>query len=477
MSTPGGQLKVDYKPSGEAYIHRTNTRRARRRFWVPLLVVAAGAGLFQLSQWIPASPDAVSVATTPQPTVGGTPPAPEPTADRAIVSTTPAAPSSPQPAGEAITLTVRHGDTLAGLFASHQLDKADLARIMHAGTAVKSLRSIRVGQVITVDHNANGHVLALNTRLDRSHQLVVQATGEGYTASISEIPFTTHEAYAHGVIENSLFDAADRAGLSDKVTMQLIHLFGWDIDFAHDVRSGDSFAVLYQKLKRQGESETDGPILAAEFTTQGHTYRIVRFTAPNGDVGYYTPNGHSVRKTLLRAPVAYTRISSRFSLHRMNPILHIIRPHYGVDYAAPMGTPIVAAGDGRIRFRGREKGFGRCVILNNGGGYSTLYAHMSRFRRGEHVGSHVKQGQVIGYVGMSGLATGPHLHYQIMVNGVPRNPRTVKLPSGAPVPVKYRTQFSLDADLLLAQMSNGSSIRVANNAAHGNKSTKVSRAN
>lgn len=484
MSTPGGQLKVDYKPSGEAYIHRAGTRRVRRRFWVPLAAAIVGAGIFQLTQMVSARPDTVaavvSTADVPVPVATATTATPTLTvaANEARTATTRTATPAALPPGEMTTLTVAKGDTLSRLFANNHLSRSDLASIMHGGSTVKALRSIRVGQKITVSHDANGHVLGLSTKLNDAQELIVQTTAQGYHAGVAEIPFTTHTGYAHGVIENSLFDAAGRAGLSDKVTMQLIHLFGWDIDFAHDVRSGDAFTVLYQKIKREGEPETDGPILAAEFTAQGDTYRIVRFVAPDGDADYYTPDGHSVRKALLRAPVAYTRISSSFSLHRMNPVLHYIRPHYGTDYAAPMGTPIVAAGDGSITFRGREHGFGRVVKIKDGGDYSTLYAHMSRFAKGQHVGTRVKQGEVIGYVGMSGEATGPHLHYQIMVNGVPRNPRTVKLPNGAPVPAKYRAQFLLDADLRLAQLSNGSSVQVATNT-NGSKdsTTKVSRAN
>lgn len=337
------------------------------------------------------------------------------------------------------------------------------------------LRSIHSGEIINVVHDARGHVLGLSMQLDDAHRLQVQQAQDGYQAQVVDIPTDISVAFAHGVIENSLFDAASRAGLSDQVTMQLVHLFGWDIDFHHDIRSGDAFSILYQKIHREGQPVTDGPILAAEFTTAGKTYRIVRFTAPDGDSGYYTPDGRSVRKALLRAPVAFTRISSGFSLHRMNPVLHFIRPHYGVDYAAPMGTPIVAAGDGRIVFRGRKEGFGRCIIINNGGGYTTLYAHMSRFRNGQHVGSRVKQDQVIGYVGESGEATGPHLHYQIMVDGVPRNPRTVQLPSAAPVAAKYRPEFTRDLDVLLAQLSSSSETRIATTAA-GSNTAKVATA-
>lgn len=476
MSATGSQLRVDYKPSGEGYVHTTPARRVRHRFWLLLGLTLIGGGLFQwwftVSAANPGQNHAVSVAVAKSAAVAPAQqpsPAPAQSSAQLASATTPLSPVPPN--AETLQLTVRRGDTLGRLFLKHTLDRADLAAIMHLGGDVKQLRYIHTGEVISVSHDAQGHVFALSMKLDDAHRLEVQQAANGYQARTIEIPVQTSVAYAHGVIENSLFDAAGRAGLSDQVTMQLIHLFGWDIDFAHDIRGGDSFSVLYQKIQRQGEAVSDGPILAAEFTTGGKTYRIVRFTDPSGRTDYYTPDGRSVRKALLRAPVAYTRISSGFSMHRMNPVLHIIRPHFGVDYAAPMGTPIVAAGDGRIIFRGRKEGFGRCVIIVHGGGYTTLYAHMSRFRNGEHIGSHVQQDQVIGYVGMSGEATGPHLHYEILVNGVPRNPRSVNLPSADPVPAKFRPDFTRDLDVLVAELSNGGATRIATTA--NNQAAKV----
>ncbi|MBU6469818.1 MAG: peptidoglycan DD-metalloendopeptidase family protein [Gammaproteobacteria bacterium] len=464
MSATGSQLRVDYKPSGEGYIQSASMWRARRRFWLLLAAVVVGGGVFEIfSQFASnSSPSDASVAMASKaaPAVSA-PSVPAPAS--APMAANAASPPLP-PGAVSSKLNVRRGDTLGQLFARNDLSRADLASIMHLGGEVMRLRTIHSGDIIDVVYDAGGHVLGLSMQVDDAHRLQVSQTANGYQAQLVDIPTETSVAFAHGVIENSLFDAAGRAGLSDRVTMQLIHLFGWDIDFHHDIRSGDAFSILYQKIHREGQPVTDGPILAAEFTTGGKTYRIVRFTAPDGDSGYYTPDGRSVRKALLRAPVAFTRISSGFSLHRMNPVLHFIRPHYGVDYAAPMGTPIVAAGDGRIVFRGRKEGFGRCVIINNGGGYTTLYAHMSRFRGGQHVGSRVKQDEVIGYVGESGEATGPHLHFQIMVDGVPRNPRTVKLPSAAPIPAIYRPEFTRDLDVLLAQLSNSSETRIATTA-------------
>ncbi|MGB9429542.1 MAG: peptidoglycan DD-metalloendopeptidase family protein [Gammaproteobacteria bacterium] len=481
MTTPSSQLRVDYKPGGEAHIHAVRAPRVRRRFWVLLALAVTTGGTFQLfgmsvahaghNNQIAANPS-VLAATVVAPAA-----VPAQAAASVAVSNPPAATTATLATvagAETLQLTVHRGDTLGHLLAVHDLNVSDLHAIMAAGGDTSRLKQIHPGQIISISHDDSGRILVLNMKLDAAHVLEVTRDANGYRAAVADVPTDTSIAYAHGVIENSVFDASSRAGLDDSVTMQLIHLFAWDIDFAHDIRSGDSFTLLYQKIHRQGEPATDGPILAAEFVTPGKTYRIVRFTDPAGHTDYYTPDGHSIRKTLLRAPVAYTRISSEFSLHRMNPVLHFVRPHYGVDYAAPTGTPIVSAGDGRIVFRGRKEGFGRCVIINHGDGYSTLYAHMSRFNSKLHVGNRVKQDQVIGYVGESGEATGPHLHYQIMVDGVPRNPRTVKLPSADPILAQYRPEFSRSLDTLLAELSNGGETRIATTAA--NSAGKVTTA-
>ncbi len=459
------QLRADYKPSATADADSAPRRpRVRRRFWLLLLLTVVGGGIVQLLNG-PAS--AGYNHTAAQVAAISTQQTPAAVASMGIANSAPvSASTSPNasvaaPAAKTIALTVHRGDTLGRLFAKAHLSSDDMRAILAVGGETAQLKRIHPDQVITISHDDNGHILNLSMKLDAAHRLEVEKSADIYQASVADIPRETTVAYAHGVIENSLFDAATRAGLSDPVIMQLIHLFGWDIDFSHDIRSGDSFTVLYQKIHRQDEPVIDGPILATEFVTPGKIYRIARFTDPSGHTDYYTPDGRSVRKALLRAPVAYTRISSGFSLHRMNPVLHIVRPHYGVDYAAPTGTPIVAAGDGYIVFRGPKEGFGRCIIIRHGGGYSTLYAHMSHFRSGLHTGSHVKQDQVIGYVGESGEATGPHLHYQIMVDGVPRNPRTVSLPSAEPLLAQYRPDFTRELTTLLAEMSNGGVTRIA----------------
>ena len=235
--------------------------------------------------------------------------------------------------------------------------------------------------------------------------------------------------------------------------MELAGIFGWDVDFALDIRKGDNFTVVYEEMYRNGEKIKDGNILTAEFINHGKTYQAVRYTNPeNNRTEYFTPDGKSMRKTFLRSPVNFARISSGFTTSRYHPVLHKFRSHKGVDYAAKRGTAIRASGDGKIVHRGRKGGYGRTIIIQHGSKYSTLYAHLNSYKSKLRVGSKVKQGQTIGYLGSSGLATGPHLHYEFRVNGVHRNPLTVKLPTAKPVPKRYLADFELKTTPMLAQL-------------------------
>jgi len=418
--------------------------RVRRRYWLMLLAAVGAAAAFQFLN-LPAA-------------IAGHGPA-----DLAVAA--PLDASLPAvPVSTTARFKVAEGDTLAQLFAARNLNASDLQAILDLGNGTERLKRILPGDVVRVEYTPDAHIQSLHMQYDEAHMLDVTRDAGVFSASITEIPTTLTTAYAHGVIENSLFDAASRAGLADGTTMQLIQLFAWDIDFAHDIQNGDNFTVLYQRIQRAGHAVTDGPILAAEFRAGGRDYRIVRYTDPTGQTGYYTPDGKSIRKALMRAPISYSRISSGFSLHRKHPILGFSRAHQGVDYTAPVGTPIKAAGDGRVTFVGVKGGYGKCITIDHGGGYSTLYGHLSRFKQGMHTGTHVSQEQVIGFVGMTGLATGPHLHYEFRVNGAQRNPQTVTLPQPEPLPAvqlaKFRAQVvkpqmarltELDARIKLAR--------------------------
>jgi murein DD-endopeptidase MepM/ murein hydrolase activator NlpD len=243
------------------------------------------------------------------------------------------------------------------------------------------------------------------------------------------------------VIDHSLFEAVEAAGGHDQTAVSLADIFGWDIDFVLDIRPGDSFAVTYQELYQDGVYVKDGSVQAASFVNQGREYLAVRYVDPEGTAHYYTPDGRSMHKAFLRAPVEFTRVSSRFNSARFHPILNRIRAHQGVDYAAPIGTPVRAAGDGRVRFMGLKGGYGNVVEIEHSRSVVTVYGHLSRFARGARVGQHVTQGTVIAYVGMTGLATGPHLHYEYRVNGIFKNPQTVPLPDAAPIDARWRADF------------------------------------
>ncbi|MBN1240637.1 MAG: M23 family metallopeptidase [Gammaproteobacteria bacterium] len=312
------------------------------------------------------------------------------------------------------------------------------------------LRLLKPGDRIRVTHD-QGRVLSLIRELDPIRLLAISRMDSGFSARTIERPVERRLATAHGTIERSLFEAGMQAGISDSVTMNMAGIFQWDIDFIQDVRVGDTFTVMYEEIWRDGTKIGHGPIIAAEFVNRGRSFRAARYEPPEGNADYFTPEGRSVRKAFVRAPVDFSRISSNFNLNRRHPVLNTIRAHRGVDYAAPTGTPVKAAGDGKIRFRGVNGGYGNAVIIEHGGNITTLYAHLSRF--GKHrEGSRVRQGDIIGYVGQSGLATGPHLHYEYRVAGAHRNPRTVTLPPADPVPAEYRADFEAKSQELWQQL-------------------------
>jgi murein DD-endopeptidase MepM/ murein hydrolase activator NlpD len=271
--------------------------------------------------------------------------------------------------------------------------------------------------------------------------LTITRNGSGFGAEIIDRPVDIRIASAHGEIKAALAIDGGKAGLSWETISGIYDRFMWDIDFMLDQREGDRFTVIYEELWRDGVKLKDGEVIAAEFVNQGKVYRAALYTDPTGHDEYFTPEGRSLRKAFLRAPLNFTRISSTFNPSRRHPVLNTIRAHRGVDYAAPTGTPVEAAGDGRIITRGTKGGYGNAVEIDHGGGVTTLYGHLSSFMRGQKVGTRVKQGEVIGYVGQSGLATGPHLHYEYRVQGVHKNPQTVPLPPAEPVPAQYLSDF------------------------------------
>ena len=358
--------------------------------------------------------------------------------------------------------TVQPGDSLSVLFEHYGLPNSDLRQITSLGKQIKELYRVRPGEELRIRRDEAGSVAELQIDLDEIRSLQVLKNEEGsYVTNTLEAPVDRQQAYAIGTISSSLFLAANDAGLSDGLAMELAHIFGWDIDFAKDIQSGDRFAVIYEEIYRHGEKISDGDIIAAEFVNRGRKLQAFRYTTPDGRSQFYTADGKSMRKAFLRTPVDFARISSRFNPGRRHPILNRIRAHRGVDYAARTGTPIKAVGDGKVIFRGRKGGYGNTIILQHGSSHTTLYAHMSRFGRGIHNGSRVEQGQIIGYIGSSGLATGPHLHYEFRVNGVHKDPLRVKLPGAPPLANEHIADFRTSITPALAQLETLNQIRTA----------------
>jgi len=350
------------------------------------------------------------------------------------------------------SVKVQSGDNLALIFKRKRLSPQMLYNIMALGEDTTILKHIKPGQEIRFLFE-DGEFEALQYDVDLTDTLYIKKLGDIYSADLLEKELETKVKTASGTINDSLFLAGKKSGLSDNMIMQMINLYGWDIDFALEVRQGDQFHIIYEERYKDGKKVQDGPILAAEFINRGKSFTSVRYIHADGHSDYYAKNGHSMRKAFLRTPVTFARISSRFSLGRKHPILNKIRAHRGVDYAASTGTPIKAAGEGVVKLAARKGGYGKTIIVQHGGKYTTLYGHLSRYARGIKRGKHVKQGQIIGYVGMTGLATGPHLHYEFRVNGVHRNPLTVKLPKAMRIPDDLMHEFNAQTEPLLAQLN------------------------
>ncbi|MDN3516956.1 peptidoglycan DD-metalloendopeptidase family protein [Aquisalimonas lutea] len=349
------------------------------------------------------------------------------------------------------SITVRSGDSLAAIFDRAGLGAGELHRLINADERTSELERIYPDDVIRF-RVEDDRLLGLRYPVDQTETLVVTREEDGFRVSMESKAVETRVEHASGTVNRSLFLAGLEAGLSHGQIMRLMGIFEWQVDFAREVRSGDSFSVAYESYYVDGEHVRDGPILAARYVNRGRQIDAVRYTDPDGNTGYYNPQGENLRKAFLRRPVQNARISSHYNPNRKHPVLGVRRPHLGTDFAAPPGTPVRASGNGRVVHVGRKGGYGRAVIIEHANRYRTLYAHMSRYASGIDVGTRVEQGQTIGYVGASGLVTGAHLHYEFIENGVHRNPMRVELPNGDPVAEAHMQDFRSQAEPLVAQL-------------------------
>jgi murein DD-endopeptidase MepM/ murein hydrolase activator NlpD len=347
------------------------------------------------------------------------------------------------------SVTVRSGQTLDAIFRQQGYSVSLLHRILALNEDTKGLTRIRPGDIFDFRDDGDGELSAMRYALDEGRYLLVYNHGDRLEAEIKMREIVAEVAEAEGVIDSSLFVAGKRAGLSDAMVMKLARIFGWDIDFVLDIREGDRFMLIYERLYREGEFLRDGEILAATFVNQGERFQAIRFE--DGDVaGYFAPDGRNMKKAFLRAPLNFSYISSGFNPRRMHPVLKRVRPHNGIDYYAPRGTPVYAAGAGTVTRSAYSAANGHHVFIKHAGSIETRYLHFTK--RTVKKGQKVKQGQTIGTVGSTGLATGPHLHYEFVVNGVHRNPRTVPLPKVEPLQGGTLAAFQSEAAPLLTQL-------------------------
>lgn len=348
--------------------------------------------------------------------------------------------------------TVRSGDNLTRIFQRANLGSRDVHAVVDPNPEARSqLARIRPGEEIHFGFDSKGTLQTLRYQRSALEQLVVDRGEEGFSASIETREPEIMTVYREGVISSSLFNSGADAEMPHQVILDLATIFGWDIDFALDIRQGDYFTVTYEEKMVDGERVGTGAILAATFNNRDKLYRAVRYVDSDGQAHYYTPDGMSMRRAFLRTPVDFARISSNFNMRRLHPVTNTVRPHRGVDYAAPTGTPVYAAGDGRVLASGYTNTNGNYVVIQHGERFTTKYLHLHQ--RSVKTGDRVAQGKQIGTVGATGLATGPHLHYEFLVDGTHKNPRTVQLPEAIPIEGDERTRFLRQTQPLIQQLA------------------------
>lgn len=358
---------------------------------------------------------------------------------------------------------VKPGDTFSTVMEHYGVSATQWREIMRLKQAKKVFSSLRPGKSFDLATTPSGWLEEITYKIDRRRTLRIWHNGLNFTAETIAHQVETRVVSASGTINNSLFADGRAAGLNSRQIMNMAKIFKWQIDFAKDIRNGDRFAVVYEAVFQDNEQIEGGEILAAAFTNRGKQLRAVRYTDPTGETRYYSPSGKQMRKNYLRTPVDFTKISSKFNLKRRHPVLNTIRAHKGVDYAAPSGAKIYAAGDGKLKFVGTQRGYGRTIVIDHGSNQTTLYAHLKSFARGIKKGKRVRQGDVIGYVGQSGLATGPHLHYEFRINGKHRDPLKVTMSASAPINRRYMSDFKRKSKPLLAELDAATTTQLALN--------------
>ena len=349
---------------------------------------------------------------------------------------------------------VRRDDTLNNVLSRlnvHNRDAINFIRYNPIANEITS--SLKPSHNMEAQTDSDGNLISLEYQLDTDQFIHIKQTASGYEASKLTHKLENHPILKSAIIKSSLFGATDDANIPDYIAVQVAEMFESQIDFNTDLRRGDHFNVIYEGSYDEGELVKTGEVLAAEFVNNGKTYQAIGFRDASGKMQYYSPDGKNLHKSFLRSPLEFSRVSSSFSSDRFHPILQRIKAHQGVDLAAPIGTRIKASGDAIVDFVGQKGGYGNVIVLKHENHVSTVYGHLSRFADGLHKGEKVTQGDVIGFVGMTGLATGPHLHYEFMVNGEHRDPMTVALPRAEPITGKDKIAFDAMSSQLTGQIA------------------------
>ncbi|MFP4657473.1 MAG: peptidoglycan DD-metalloendopeptidase family protein, partial [Desulfonatronovibrionaceae bacterium] len=347
--------------------------------------------------------------------------------------------------------TIRPGETISSILGDY-LPPARIHEMSRACADVFPVHRIKSGNIYRVLTTEQGDLKAFEYEIDRESKLCVELSGEKFLAAKKDIPYEVKKVLVEAEIKDSLFLAAKRIGESSALPVRLADIFAWDVDFVRDIRKGDSFRALIEKRYRDGEFSGYGQILAARFVNKGTAFNAFLFEESGGRCDYFDEDGQSVRKAFLKAPLEFSRISSGYSHSRLHPILKKRRPHLGIDYAAPRGTPIKSIGDGKVEAKAYAKAAGRYVKIRHNSVYTTVYNHMSSFARGLREGETVKQGETIGYVGTTGYSTGPHLDFRMKKNGRYVNPLDIKSPSVEPVPEQDMPRFKEAMQPLMAAL-------------------------
>jgi len=372
-----------------------------------------------------------------------------------VQSTIPIIPSIPRSVSSEphwLELTIKSGDSLASVFNKQGLSSKTLQLMLRDNPHAKLLTHIKPGQTLRL--LINQHQLdELILPMANEESLSITRSGTEYMTKLHTHALRSENQLITATVKNSLYETAKQLHIPYPLIRQMTEIFHWEINFARDVHSGDQFTLLYQGFLNGDKLIKTGDILALSYTTRNKTYQAVRHQISAQEIDYFSPDGSSLKQGFSRYPLEFSRISSLFSLSRVHPILHYRRPHQGIDLAAPTGTPVRATGDGRIEKINRESGYGNMIkISHQNTAYSSIYAHLLRFEKGLKRGTFVKRGQIIGYVGQTGLADGPHCHYEFHINHTPRNPLTVNLPKSSPVPNTQLSAFKNKASQLLAQL-------------------------